>query len=185
MDNDEGEIIRSGFWSNFFTPSAKKADLVDHIATVPIFRDLSAAETSQLTKIIHNRNYLAGECIFFEGDPGLGLYIIRTGEVVIKRKLDSGGHQFLASFGKGDFFGELALVDSENRSASAIAKTDVNLSVIFKPELDEFLERFPKKGIKIMQGITEIVVTRLRKVNDENIILQYMLKIKSENEYGT
>jgi CRP-like cAMP-binding protein len=134
---------------------------------------------------MHNRNYLAGECIFFEGDPGMGIYIIRTGEVIIKRKIESGEYQFLASFSKGDFFGELALVDSEKRSASAIAKTDVNLSVIFKPELDEFIERFPKKGIKILQGITEIVVTRLRKLNDENILLQYMLKIKSEKEYGT
>lgn len=185
MDNGEIEVIRSGFWSNFFNSAAKKADISEHLSSVPIFQELNAKEISQLTKIIHNRNYLAGECIFFEGDPGMGIYIIRKGEVVIKRKMDSGGHQFLASFSKGDFFGELALVDSEKRSASAYAKTDVTLSVIFKAELDEFIERFPKKGIKILQGISEIVVTRLRKLNDENIILQYMLKIKSEKEYGT
>ena len=115
----------------------------------------------------------------------MGIYIIRNGEVVIKRKMEPGGYHFLASFRKGDFFGELALVDGEKRSASAIAKTDVCLSVIFRPELDEFIEKFPKKGIKILQGITEIVVTRLRKSNEENILLQAMLKIKSEEEYGT
>jgi CRP/FNR family cyclic AMP-dependent transcriptional regulator len=185
MDKDENEIIHSGFWTNFFSSSAKEAGLEDHILSVPIFKDLSPNEILQLVKIIHNRNYLAGECIFFEGDPGMGIYIIRSGEVMIKRKLESGENQLLASFNTGDFFGELALVDSGKRSASALAKTDVNLSVIFKPELDEFIERFPKKGIKILQGITEIVVTRLRKVNEENILLQYMLKVKSEKEYGT
>ncbi|MDR3625518.1 MAG: cyclic nucleotide-binding domain-containing protein [Ignavibacteriaceae bacterium] len=185
MDKDENEIIHSNFWSNFFGSSAKKADLKSHILSVPIFKDLNQSEISHLTKIIHNRNYIAGEFIFCEGDPGIGIYIIRNGEVIIRRNLENGSYYPLASFNRGDFFGELALIDEEKRSASALAKTDVNLSVIFKPELDEFIERFPQKGIKILRGITEIVATRLRKLNDENILLQNMLKIKSEKGYGT
>jgi CRP-like cAMP-binding protein len=163
----------------------KKAEFQDYILSIPIFKDLNSKEITQLAKIIHNRNYAAGEIIFYEGDPGIGLYIIRNGEVVIKRSIDHDEFHFLASFSNGDFFGELALIDGEKRSASAVAKTDVNLSVIFKLELDEFIERYPKKGIKILQGITEITVTRLRKLNEENILLQTMLKIKSENDYGT
>jgi CRP-like cAMP-binding protein len=85
----------------------------------------------------------------------------------------------LAYFRKGDIFGESALVDGEKRTASATAKTDVSLSVIFKPELDEFTKRYPKKGIKILQGITAILVTRLRKLNEENILLQVKLKNKT------
>jgi SulP family sulfate permease len=72
-----------------------------------------------------------------------------------------------ASFGKGDFFGELALVDGGKRNASAVAKTDAKLAVIFKPDLDNFIERHPKKGIKILQGITLIITTRLRKIDEE------------------
>jgi CRP-like cAMP-binding protein len=184
MDKNKNDIVRSSFWSSLFNSSGKRADIEDYILSIPIFKDLSSKEILQLTKIMHNRNYLPGECIFFEGDPGIAIYIIRSGEVVIKRNIDAGGDHFLATFGKGDFFGELALVDSEKRSASAIAKTDVKLTVIFKLELDEFIEKFPKKGIKILQGITEIVVTRLKKLNEENILLQTMLKIKSEEDYG-
>jgi CRP-like cAMP-binding protein len=184
MDNSKNEIVHSSFWSSLFSTSGKKADIEEHILSIPIFKDLSSKEISQLLKIIHNRNYLPGECIFYEGDPGIAVYIVRNGEVVIKRNIDAGGNHFLATFGKGDFFGELALVDGEKRSASAIAKTDVSLSVIFKLELDEFIERFPKKGIKMLQGITEIVVARLRKLDEENILLQTMLKIKSEEDYG-
>jgi len=184
MNKDENEIIHSNFWSNFFSPSAQKADLQSHILSVPIFKGLSRKEITHLSKIMHNRNYVPGEFIFYEGDPGIGIYIIKNGEVIIRRSLENGGYYPLASFTRGDFFGELALIDDGKRSASAIAKTDVNLSVIFKPELDEFMERFPGKGVKILQGITEIVVTRLRKLNDENILLQNMLNIKSEKEYG-
>ncbi len=73
----------------------------------------------------------------------------------------------LAVFKKGDFFGELALVDNEKRSASAIAKIDTKLSVIFKPDLDEFIEKYPKKGIKILEGIAEITAVRLRTLNED------------------
>ena len=91
---------------------------------------------------------------------------------------------FWLPLAKEIFSGSWPSVDSEKRSASAIAKTDVKVIVIFKLELDEFIEKFPQKGIKILQGITEIVVTRLKKLNEENILLQTMLKIKSEEDYG-
>jgi CRP-like cAMP-binding protein len=117
--------------------------------------------------IIHKRNYLAGEIIFYQGDSGIGLYIIRDGEVVISRESEEGDKVVLAVFQKGDFFGELALIDNDKRSASAIAQTDTKLSVIFKPDLDEFIEKYPKKGIKILEGIAEITAMRLRKLNED------------------
>jgi CRP-like cAMP-binding protein len=185
METEENGMVHSSFWSNLFTTSSKKEALLNSISSIRIFKDLNSKEISQLKKVIHTRTYLAGEYIFNQGDPGIGIYFIQEGEVVIKRSVDPVENILLASFKKGDFFGELALIDGEKRSASAIAKTDVVLSVIFKPELDEFNERFPRKGIKISQQIAEIVVTRLRKLNEENVLLQTMLKIKSEKDYGT
>ena len=125
-----------------------------------------------MLNIIHNRSYLSGEYIFYQGDPGIGLYIVREGEVRILREDESGNELYLATFLKGDFFGELALVDGEKRSASAIAKTDVRAAVIFKPDLDEFIEKYPKKGIKILNGISHIIANRLRSLNEEYILLQ-------------
>ena len=127
---------------------------------------------SNLTRIIHNRNYLAGEYIFYQGDPGIGLYIIREGEVSISREGNENDKISLATFSKGDFFGELALIDGETRSASAIANTDARLAVIFKPDLDEFIDKYPKKGIKILVGIAHIVTVRLRTLNEEYFNLQ-------------
>jgi CRP-like cAMP-binding protein len=115
---------------------------------------------------------LAGEYIFYQGDPGIGLYLIREGEISISRGDNEKDKITLATFSKGDFFGELAMIDGETRSASAIANTDTRLAVIFKPDLDEFIEKYPKKGIKILEGIAHIVAIRLRALNEEYLTIQ-------------
>jgi len=102
-----------------------------------------------------------------QGDPGIGLFIIREGEIVITYTDDEGEKYELATFTRGDFFGELAMLDDTSRSASAIAHKESNVAVIFKPDLDEFMNRYPKQGNKILLGISKIVTTRLRLVNQE------------------
>jgi|ERR1035437_9636426 CRP/FNR family transcriptional regulator, cyclic AMP receptor protein len=164
---DNNEVINSSFWANLFKPSAQKLDNESTLTSYPPFLELSRKDLSLLSDVIHNRQYLAGEHIFTQGDPGIGLYIIRDGEVEITYADKRGQILRFASFNKGDFFGELALVDGGKRNASALAKTDVKLAVIFKPDLDNFIEKYPKKGIKILHGITSIITTRLRKLDEE------------------
>ncbi len=168
MDNKQ-QVIHSSFWTNFFTSNADETDLREALLSLPIFSGLSKRDCSLLQKIVHNRIYVAGEYIFYQGDPGLGMYLIREGEVEIKRENTSKKIHTLAKLKKGDFFGELALVDGEKRSASAVALTDTKLAVIFKPDLEDYIEKLPKKGIKIMRGISEVIAARLRKVNTELI----------------
>lgn len=167
MSEENKKTIHSSFWSNIFNPSTETDELVKSLQTIPLFKSLTKKDLTNLMGIIHNRNYLAGEYIFYQGDPGIGLYIIREGEVLINRENEKGDKITLAVFQKGDFFGELALVDGEKRSASAITKSDTRLSVIFKPDLDEFIEKYPKKGIKVLQGIAEITTVRLRTLNED------------------
>jgi CRP/FNR family transcriptional regulator, cyclic AMP receptor protein len=166
MKNNNG-VIHSSFWANLFKPSAQKLENETTLTIYPPFQELSRKDLSVLSNIIHNRQYISGEHIFKQGDPGIGLYIIREGEVEIMYADNKGEISRIASFSKGDFFGELALVDGGRRNASALAKTDVKLAVIFKPDLDNFIERNPKNGIKILQGITLIITTRLRKLDED------------------
>ncbi|HSD64840.1 MAG TPA: cyclic nucleotide-binding domain-containing protein [Ignavibacteriaceae bacterium] len=183
MENNN--VVHSSFWSNFFKSPTEKVDLQKSLLSIPIFSRLSKKELGTLINIIHNRNYVSNEYIFYQGDPGLGLYIIRDGEVRVQRKIDENQTISLAVFTKGDFFGELALIDGEKRPASAICETDTRLAVIFKPDLDEFIENYPKSGIKILRGISEIIATRLRKLNEDNYNLQNKLNLKMETSYGT
>lgn len=179
------KVIRSSFWTNFFNSPAEKFNIKKSLQAIPVFSKLTGRDLTNLIKIVHKRNYLPGEYIFYQGDPGIGLYIINDGEVIIQRANDRGEVTTLATFTDGDFFGELALVDGEKRSASAIAKTATNVSAIFKPDLDEYIESYPRKGIKILQGICQIIAVRLRKLNEDHFALQNKLKVTSETDYGT
>jgi CRP/FNR family cyclic AMP-dependent transcriptional regulator len=173
MDNKKN--VHSSFWVNFFNSPTEEDDLKKSLHSIPIFNELNKRDLSSLIKIIHNRSFVDGEYIFYKGDPGIGLYIIRDGVVEIERENSSGEKNILASYGKGDFFGELALVDGEKRSASAIAKSDCNIAVIFKPDLDEYIEKYPKKGIKILTGISSMIAIRLRTLNEDFFNLQFNL----------
>jgi len=169
---DKNKTVHNSFWANIFNPPTEKVDLEKSLQAIPLFKSLGKRDLSNLTRIIHNRNYLAGEYIFYRGDPGIGLYIIREGEVSISRGNDDKDRITLATFNKGDFFGELAMIDGETRSASAVANSDTRLAVIFKPDLDEYIDKYPKKGIKILEGIAHIVAIRLRALNEEYLTLQ-------------
>jgi len=183
--DEKKKVVRSSFWANIFNSPAEKTNLKKSLHSIPLFDQLTGRDLSNLLNIIHNRNYLSGEYIFYQGDPGIGLYIIHEGEVEIKRTNETGNIVPLAIFLSGDFFGELALIDGEKRSASAVAKTDCRLAVIFKPDLDEFIEAYPSKGIKILQGISQIVAFRLRKLNEDYFSLLNKSSITSETDYGT
>jgi len=169
---EENKSVHNSFWANIFNPPTEKVDLEKSLQAIPLFKSLGKRDITNLSRIIHNRNYLEGEYIFYKGDPGIGLYLIREGEVSISREKDQKDKITLATFSKGDFFGELAMIDGETRSASAIANTDTRLAVIFKPDIDEFIDKYPKKGIKILQGIAHIVAVRLRALNEEYFTLQ-------------
>lgn len=171
MKTNNDKVVRSGFWANLFKSPTDTDDLEEILMNIPIFSSLSKRDIHSLFSIIHSRSYIANEYIFYQGDPGIGLYIIKEGGVRIERKFDSPSPMQLAKFKAGDFFGELALVDDEKRSASAIADTDAKLAVIFKPDLDDYISRFPKKGVKILQGISHVIAVRLRQLNEENFKL--------------
>ncbi|HEX9250694.1 MAG TPA: cyclic nucleotide-binding domain-containing protein [Ignavibacteriaceae bacterium] len=182
MKNEK--VVHSSFWVNFFNSPTEETDLKNSLKTIPLFNELNKSDLSSLIKIIHNRTFVSGELIFHQGDPGIGLYIIREGEVEIERENDHQVKKILATFSKGDFFGELALVDGEKRSASAIAKTACKLSVIFKPDLDEFIEKYPRKGIKILTGISSMIALRLRKLNEDYFDLQYNIPEEKGKQDG-
>jgi len=172
MEEVNNKTVHSSFWTNIFNYPTEKSDLQISLQSIPLFESLSKRDLSLILKIIHRRSYLTGEYIFYQGDPGIGLYVLREGEVRIIRSDEESNEVELATISKGDFFGELAMVDGDKRSASAVAKTDVRAAVIFKPDLDEFIEKYPKKGIKILFGISKIIATRLRILNEEYFSLQ-------------
>ena len=88
---------------------------------VPLFANLDAESLRELERAARQRRFRAGEVIFHRDDPGQVLYVIREGKVKICINSPDGHEVVLAVFGPGDYFGELALLDGQPRSASAVA----------------------------------------------------------------
>ncbi|MCU0411080.1 MAG: cyclic nucleotide-binding domain-containing protein [Bacteroidetes bacterium] len=172
-----GKTTSGAVWKNIFSQRVAREGSVEEILTkVPAFADLSARELKEVAAIIHRREYRSGEPVFYQGDPGLGMYIIQDGEVSIQIATKEGERRELIVLTDGDFFGELALLDESPRSADAFCKTDCLLLGFFRPDLFELIERKQELGIKILLKLAEIVAERLRKTDKE------LSKIKSQFE---
>lgn len=104
--------------------------------------------------------YPAGDLIFTQGDLGTDMYIIQEGEVDIIKNINGESH-LLSHLERGDFFGEMALLESVPRTADALAKTDVKVLVINGSRFDEMLKKNPEIAVRIIRKYSK----RLREAN--------------------
>ena len=161
-------VGNNAIWRNVFSGrSVQKGSTEELLSKVPAFAGLSARELKEVGVIVHKREYRAGEPVFNQGDPGLGMYIVQEGEVSITLRGRDGEERELAVLADGDFFGELALLDESARSASAVCKTPCSLIGFFRPDLFEVIEKNSSLGVKIVLKLAEIVAERLRKTDQE------------------
>lgn len=161
-------VGESAIWKNIFSErSIRKGSTQELLSKVPAFASLTFRQLKEVAAIVHRREYRAGEPVFFQGDPGLGMYIIQEGSVSITLSDKDGQQKEIAILSEGDFFGELGLLDESPRSANAICRTDCMLIGFFRPDLFEMIDRKPALGIKIVLKLAEIVGERLRKTDKE------------------
>jgi CRP-like cAMP-binding protein len=114
---------------------------------VPLFADLSAEDRHGLEGRLRRRRFRRGETLFVRGDPGTFLYIIENGSVKITLISPEGKEMVLAVLGAGDFFGELALLDGEPRSADATMAADTDLLLLPREEFMHFVESRPRVAL--------------------------------------
>ncbi|MCL5020964.1 MAG: cyclic nucleotide-binding domain-containing protein [Bacteroidetes bacterium] len=174
---------RNNLWDNFFRKRDGEESSVKHLlSSVPIFSQLTDKELSKIESIVHHRKYRADEYVFAQGDPGLGMYIIEEGEVVILHSISDGTIKELAKLKDGDFFGELSLLDESPRSASAVANTPSSIIGFFRPDLLDLLTRSPKAGTKILLKLGEVIGTRLRVTNEQLSKLSAEMESRNSNK---
>jgi len=100
---------------------------VRRLGQVPIFHGLPESQTAVLLTQFKIENVDAGATIFCQGDAGDKFYVVREGKVAIVASKDSQPGQEIATLGPGEYFGEIALLSSVPRTATAQARTDVEL----------------------------------------------------------
>lgn len=120
-----------------FSPS-RPTGLAQRLAGLALLAELTPRELKIVAGLVHQRQALAGEVIFDEGEEGQAIYFILAGQVTICRQGDSG--RPIAVLGAGQVFGELALIDGGPRSAQARAASDCELGVMFRGDFFNLME---------------------------------------------
>ncbi|BAO31013.1 SLC26A/SulP transporter family protein [Sulfuritalea hydrogenivorans] len=139
---------------------------------VELFAGRKEQTLAELEQCMEKRSVKAGEAIFSRGDAGDELFLIRRGAVRIVLPLSDRMSHHLGTFGRGAFFGEMAFLDGEVRSANAVAFVDTELYVLSRRAFDKFSEDHKKIGLKLMEGIASVLASRLRYTNAELRVLE-------------
>ena len=176
-------------WNNIFRKKHDKDSLAYFLNNLPMFAELNGRELNVLEKMVHVRNYGVSEVVFEEGDPGTGMYMIRSGGVSILAKNQQGTDDELALLGPGDFFGETTLTAPAPRSATARATEQTELIGLFRADLLEMVERQPTLTSRILIGLTRIVSERLQTASQEirnlNKLIGEQLSTEIVETWGT
>lgn len=124
---------------------AKNTDL---LKKVPLFSDCSAKELAQIAAASKNVKHKAGTVIAREGEPGIGLFVIVSGEA----EVTIGGVK-RATLGPADFFGEVALLDGGPRTATVTASEDMELLGITAWVFRGLMHEHPSIALKTLQAV--------------------------------
>jgi CRP/FNR family cyclic AMP-dependent transcriptional regulator len=147
----------------------------DFLANITMFEHLSEDDQLALAKVIDELNVPEGQALFQAGDPGESLFIVRVGEIELFIKDTVGQKIVLTIAGPGDMFGELAMLDSGPRTATALALSDAEVLVLDRDDLVLLFQRKPEAALHMLaalSGLTRkadaLLRTRVsRNVNEE------------------
>ncbi|MFB0528027.1 MAG: Crp/Fnr family transcriptional regulator [bacterium] len=120
---------------------------------VPIFSKIGDKELEKIAEISHLKKYRKDEDIFSEGEVGDALYILVSGVVKVFRTSSDGRIKTLALLQKGDFLGEMAILEKEIRSANVRAVEDAEILVINRRDFEASLTSNPQIAFKIMETL--------------------------------
>ena len=135
--------------------------------SLELFEDLKGGEMGALVQALHARTYRPGEVVFVEGDIGRALFIMESGKVELTRRGADGRPVALYTLKPGEFFGEMALLESLPRSAPATAVESTRLHLLYRTKLDALLHSEPRIGVSIMSHLARLLSARLRRVSGE------------------
>jgi CRP-like cAMP-binding protein len=133
------------------------------LRTVPIFSELAEGDLDKLTGLATRKRYPKDGVVFFENEAGDTLFMIAQGRIKVTILGDDGREIILSVLGQGEFFGEMALLDNEPRSATTIAAEDSELLSLSRAEFEGVLSHNPG----IMGGLIKVLTARLRHANHQ------------------
>ena len=111
------------------------------------------------------RHYTAGESVFLAGEPTTGMYLILKGEVEVVRRNTLGDMAAVATMGEGQTMGEISLLLGQPHSATVMAKTDVEASLLTRTKLDELHRDDPDLSLMLYEILAYTLAGHLMDMN--------------------
>lgn len=130
--------------------------------SIKIFQGLNKESLKRVELVLKKRIYIAGDTVFEEGDKGKEFYIIIKGHVEI---LKSGVK--IEELGEKEIFGEMAVIDNMDRSATVRAGTDIEVYVMSYEEFQQLKKEDIEPYTQIIKNISKELRSRLREINDK------------------
>ena len=137
-------------------------DLKAFLVATPFFGGLSDASLDLLISMLVERRFDAGATVVAEGEPGRSMYIVHAGELVVSKLGESGRAVRMRGLGPGDFFGEMTLIEMQNRSATVVAETPTELYELTARSLYTYYKTDIHAYVMVMQNINRELCRRLR-----------------------
>jgi CRP-like cAMP-binding protein len=152
------------------------APSASHLRDIKLLKPMSDDELAQLLQLGTLANHEAHANIIIEGELSWGLYLILDGVVgIFKTNKLTGDNYDVAQLRSGSFFGEMSLVDDNPRSATVRALTQVQLFYISKDVFNSFLDRSTDLKTRFYASCIQMLVARLRHLDDDYVVSQYQL----------
>ena len=140
-------------------------DLKAFLLATPFFGGLSDASLELLVSMLVERHFGAGATIVAEGEPGRSMFIVHAGQLVVSKLGDSGRSIRISNLEPGDFFGEMTLIEMQNRSATVVAETATVLYELTARNLYTYYKADIYGYVMVMQNINRELCRRLRRAD--------------------
>lgn len=131
---------------------------LDFLPTISLFAELDQGQLDMVASRINKRSFAPGVTLFHQGMPGMMLYMIESGSVRLISIGRTGQELTLNVLGPGEIFGELSILDGEQRSATALTLGSTQVWLLSQADLKEFMREYPP----VNQAMLQILVERVR-----------------------
>jgi CRP-like cAMP-binding protein len=141
-------------------------DLKAFLVATPFFGGLSEASLDLLISMLVERRLDVGATVVAEGEPGRSMYVVHSGELVVSKLAASGRAIRMTGLGPGDFFGEMTLIEVQNRSATVVTESPTVLYELTAQNLYTYYKADITAYAMVMQNINRELCRRLRRADN-------------------
>jgi CRP-like cAMP-binding protein len=146
--------------------AVNSTDLKAFLATTPFFGGLFGASLDLLVSMLVERRFDVGATVVAEGEPGRSMFIVHSGELVVSKLGDLGCVIRIAGLKPGDFFGEMTLIEMQNRSATVLAESPTVLYELTARNLYTYYKADIHGYVMVVQNINRELCRRLRRIDN-------------------